>query len=53
MAAIASCVEACLYTAGRGQMNNVQTARQRKAEWFYRDRESFYGSTCCGYTQVC
>ena len=41
MAAIASCVEACLYTAGRGQMNNVQTARQRKAEWFYRDRESF------------
>jgi len=22
-------------------MNNVQTARQRKAEWFYRDRESF------------
>ena len=41
MAAIASCVEACLYTAGRGQMNNVQTASQRKAEWFYRDRASF------------
>ena len=41
MAAIASCIEACLYTAGRGQMNNVQTARQRKAEWFYRDRASF------------
>ena len=41
MAAIAQCIEACLYTAGRGQMSNVQTARQRKAEWFYRDRESF------------
>jgi len=41
MAAIANCIEACLYTAGRGQMSNVQTARQRKAEWFYRDRESF------------
>jgi len=41
MAAIANCIEACLYTAGRGQMSNVQTARQRKAEWFYRDRDSF------------
>lgn len=41
MAAIAQCIEACLYTAGRGQMSNVQTARQRKAEWFYRDRTSF------------
>ena len=41
MAAMASCVDGCLYTAGRGQMNNVQTARQRKAEWFYRDRDSF------------
>jgi hypothetical protein len=41
MAAIASCIEGCLYTAGRGAFNNVQTARQRKAEWFYRDRDSF------------
>ena len=41
MAAMASCIEGCLYTAGRGAFNNVQTARQRKAEWFYRDRESF------------
>ena len=41
MAAIASCIDACLYTAGRGQMSNVQTARQRKAEWFYRDRVGF------------
>lgn len=41
MAAIASCIDACLYTAGRGAFNNVQTARQRKAEWFYRDRVGF------------
>ncbi len=41
MAAMAACIDACLYTAGRGQMTNVQTARERKAQWFYRDRESF------------
>ena len=41
MAAMASCIDACLYTAGRGAFNNVQTARQRKAEWFYKDRDSF------------
>ena len=41
MAAIASCIDACLYTAGRGKFSNVQTARQRKAEWFYRDRVGF------------
>ena len=41
MAAIAACIDACLYTAGRGQMTNVQTARQRKAEWFYKDRQGF------------
>ena len=32
MAEQASCIEGCLYTAGRGRMNTVQTARQRKAE---------------------
>ena len=41
MAAIASCIDACLYTAGRGKFSNVQSARQRKAEWFYRDRVGF------------
>jgi len=41
MAKQASCIDACLYTAGRGQMTNVQTARQRKAEWFYRDKQGF------------
>ena len=41
MAEQASCIDGCLYTAGRGAFNNVQTARQRKAEWFYRDRDSF------------
>ena len=41
MAKQASCIDACLYTAGRGAFNNVQTARQRKAEWFYKDRQGF------------
>ena len=41
MAEQASCIEGCLYTAGRGRMTNVQSARQRKAEWFYRDRVGF------------
>ena len=41
MAEQASCIEGCLYTAGRGKFSNVQTARQRKAEWFYRDRVGF------------
>ena len=41
MAEQASCIDGCLYTAGRGAFNNVQTARQRKAEWFYRDRVGF------------
>jgi len=41
MAVLAGCIDGCLNTAGRGAMNSVQTARQRKAEWFYRDRDSF------------
>ena len=41
MAKQASCIDACLYTAGRGKFSNVQTARQRKAEWFYKDRQGF------------
>ena len=41
MAEQAGCIDACLNTAGRGQMSNVQTARMRKAQWFYNDRTSF------------
>ena len=41
MAEQANCIDACLYTAGRGAFNNVQAARMRKTEWFYRDRASF------------
>ena len=41
MAKMASCIDGCLNTAGRGAFTNVQSARQRKAEWFYRDRDSF------------
>ena len=41
MAEQAGCIDACLNTAGRGAMNCVQAARERKAQWFYRDRGSF------------
>lgn len=41
MAEQAKCIDACLYTAGRGKMSNVMAARQRKAEWFYSDRAAF------------
>ena len=41
MAEQAGCIEPCLNTAGRGAMNSVQDARERKAQWFYSDREGF------------
>ena len=41
MAEQAGCIKACLNTTGRGAMNCVQAARQRKAEWFYRDQAGF------------
>ena len=41
MAEQAGCIDACLNTAGRGAFNNVQSARMRKAQWFYNDRKSF------------
>ena len=37
------CINACLYTAGRGRFTNVQNARKRKADWFVSDRDSFLG----------
>lgn len=41
MAEQAACIDGCLNTAGRGQMNTVQAARARKTEWFARDRQGF------------
>ncbi len=41
MAAIAQCDKACLYTAGRGAMGSVQSARIRKAKAFFENREAF------------
>ena len=35
------CAEACLNTAGRGQMSNVQQARLNKTRLFFTDRERF------------
>ena len=40
-ASTAGCRAACLYTAGRGAMSNVQQARLRKADFFVNDRAGF------------
>ena len=39
--ASAGCAAACLNTAGRGAMNVVQTARLKKTNRFWDDRDSF------------
>ena len=39
--ASAGCAAACLNTAGRGAMRNVQEARIRKTQFFFNDREGF------------
>jgi hypothetical protein len=41
MAKLANCESACLYTAGRGAMSNVQNARLAKTKRFFEDRENF------------
>ena len=41
MAEKAGCLKACLVSAGRGAFTNVQQARQRKAQWFVKDRAGF------------
>lgn len=41
MAKIAQCDKACLYSAGRGAMSNVQKARIAKTVRFFEERESF------------
>jgi hypothetical protein len=40
-AKVAGCESACLNTAGRGQMTNVQKARIAKTKYFHEDREAF------------
>jgi len=37
----AACTAACLFTAGRGQMNSVQSARIRKTQLFFDDCAKF------------
>jgi len=39
--ATAGCMAACLYTAGRGVFNNVQSARIAKTKRFHADRSAF------------
>lgn len=41
MAELAQCHVACLYTAGRGQMTNVQNSRLAKTQRFVEDRDKF------------
>jgi len=35
------CIAACLYTAGRGVYNVVQTGRLNKTKWFFGERDTF------------
>lgn len=41
MAELAGCISACLNTAGRGRMSNVQEARVRKTQFFHEDKQAF------------
>ncbi len=41
MAKLASCDQACLYSAGRGAFNNVQQARLNKTLFFNDNRQAF------------
>jgi hypothetical protein len=41
MAVAAGCAKACLYSAGRGAFNSVQSARIAKAKRFHADRTAF------------
>jgi hypothetical protein len=40
-AEIAGCIDGCLFSAGRGQMKSVSSARIRKTLWFANDRRKF------------
>ena len=37
----AGCIDACLYTAGRGIFNNVQNARLNRTKFYHRDINAF------------
>lgn len=39
--ASAGCKKACLYSAGRGRFNNVQTARINRTKYYFNDRAGF------------
>lgn len=41
MATLAQCADACLYSAGRGAFNSVQTGRINKTIWFFEERTTF------------
>jgi hypothetical protein len=41
MAEMAGCIDACLNTAGRGQMSSVQKGRARKTQLFAANRDAF------------
>lgn len=36
-----SCIEACLYTAGRGAFNSIQNARKARTEMYINNRQEF------------
>jgi len=46
MAAVAECDKACLYSAGRGAMSNVQKARINKTKRFFADKTAYMLELC-------
>jgi hypothetical protein len=53
MAVTARCEAGCLNTAGRGQMNNVQSARQRKTERYATARKQFLADLVADIERFC
>jgi hypothetical protein len=35
------CIKSCLFSAGRGQMSSVETARMQRSQFFIEDRQAF------------
>lgn len=50
--ASALCVLACLFTAGRGRMSNVEQARRNRTEYYLHDRKRFLSQIVQELTKI-
>jgi len=48
----AGCIDACLYTAGRGIFNNVQNARLNRTKLYHRDINAFMNQLAIEITAI-